>query len=737
MPHLTLSFKRILFISITSLGIGSVITQILFIRESLHIFHGNEAVFGIVLGSWFLLTGIGSFSGKFSEKLSHRAKLTLLTCCQLLIAFLPFILVVLLRTLKNNVFMTGRFLSLNETLLTSLILLSPYCIISGMMLTLATAIYTSDKRGKSIGAVYFIDNIGDIIGGALFSFLLIYVLGTLENLSFIAWLNLFSAFLLSMVILKDRILLSLTLVTAIVFFAINMSFDIDRLTMERLFPKQELITRTTSPYGDIVITKQENQYNFYENSVPLFSTDNIINIEEKVHYPMSQSKNPGKTLLISGGISGTVKELLKYKTRIDYIEADYRIIAIWKEINKQRSLDTTYIDSNRVRVVHGDGRKFLKTSDTFYDVIIVDMPDPVSARINRFYTDEFFKEAKIRLHNNGVLGISLSSDENYMSKEAAGLNAVIYNTLINNFKNVIIIPGGMNFYIASDSDMDYKIAERLKKSGIDTVYVKEEYLNALLSEERIRYIADIVNEESDLNRDLKPLAYFHYLLYEAAFYNTNSFLLLATVAVVVVFIISRLNYIGATIFTTGIAGSAFEVVILLSFQVIHGYVYHKVGVLITFFMAGVALGAFIANRLSRSLVAKALFLTECLFVALSLLIPFVILFINNRGEENVIYLSDILIFPGIALITGILTGAEFPLASRLMPDKGAAAASELYLADFAGAFTGAVLVSALLIPLIGTINVCLLTGVVKIVSAMFFLKGGDISKIHKSTLQGV
>jgi predicted membrane-bound spermidine synthase len=64
------------------------------------------------------------------------------------------------------------------------------------------------------------------------------------------------------------------------------------------------------------------------------------------------------------------------------------------------------------------------------------------------------------------------------------------------------------------------------------------------------------------------------------------------------------------------------------------------------------------------------------------------------------------------LILAMLVGMQFPLANRLEYDGTVAGASRLYTADFVGAFLGALLASALLIPLIGVTGVCLLTAAI-------------------------
>ena len=76
------------------------------------------------------------------------------------------------------------------------------------------------------------------------------------------------------------------------------------------------------------------------------------------------------------------------------------------------------------------------------------------------------------------------------------------------------------------------------------------------------------------------------------------------------FYLVRLRGSAFVLFASGFAASALEVVLLLAFQVLCGSVYHQVGVIVTVFMAGLALGALIANRHQTPASAVSIILTR-------------------------------------------------------------------------------------------------------------------------------
>ena len=146
-PH-----QRIIFFSITALGISSIITQVLVMREFLSVFSGNELVFGVILANWLLLTGIGSYLGRFIDR--FKKKINLLIIAQLLITLLPVAHIFIIRSMRTQFFIAGQLISLGEVFASSLILLLPYCIISGFLLTLFVVVYSKKGDSKQIGIVF-------------------------------------------------------------------------------------------------------------------------------------------------------------------------------------------------------------------------------------------------------------------------------------------------------------------------------------------------------------------------------------------------------------------------------------------------------------------------------------------------------------------------------------------------------------------------------------------------------
>jgi hypothetical protein len=134
-----------LIVSVVAVGFSSTVTQIILLREFLSVFYGNELVIGIILVNWMMLTGFGSFLGKYSTYVKY--KINLLTILLLLISVLPIITVFSVDFLRNIVFPVGTMMGMIQIFYSSFILLIPFCIISGF--TFTTFVHVISERYRT------------------------------------------------------------------------------------------------------------------------------------------------------------------------------------------------------------------------------------------------------------------------------------------------------------------------------------------------------------------------------------------------------------------------------------------------------------------------------------------------------------------------------------------------------------------------------------------------------------
>ena len=740
-----------------ALGVSCVMTQLALMRETLSAFAGNEMVLGIVLGLWLLLMGLGTALGRTTDKL--RNPLAVLIVAQILVAILPLAQVFALRVLRNVVFARGAEVGVTGTVLSVAILLLPYCIPAGYALTLACSILSRSRDTAGAGRVYVADSVGSIVGGVLFSFVLVRWLDHIALLAVPAMLNLGTAAWLCRGGRQRAAAASLknpfrweTLAVALVAGISTLVWlaNADKYSTALQFPGQNVLFRANSPYGRLVVTKADGQTNFIENGIAVVSTPNVEQVEEAAHYAMSQRPAARRVLLVSGGVAGVAKEILKYNVAaVDCVELDPLVVETGRRFLPEN------LAGPRIRMITTDGRRFIRQTTNRYDVVILALPDPATAQLNRFFTVEFFGEVKRVLVGGGVLSFALGRYENYVSPELARLLASAHGSLKQLFAHVLMLPGGRVFFIASNGPLHEEVAARIEQCGVATKLVNRHYLDAMLTADRLADMRRAVSQPAAVNRDFSPMLYFYRLRHWMSQFKVSVGALQAVLLLLLGVYLVRLRGPALALFASGFAGSSLEIVMLLAFQVLCGSVYHQVGVIVTVFMVGLAVGAALASRrnvaqTSKSAVSQvskparparsddlptwksaiqqvwkpalrgnhgSLATLALAIGALALLLPLLLPMLNALARSGAGDFAAQAVIGLLTFVLAALVGAQFPLANRIEFDGTNRAASRLYTADFVGAFLGALLASTLLIPLLGVVGVCLLTAGLNFIAA--------------------
>jgi spermidine synthase len=93
------------------------------------------------------------------------------------------------------------------------------------------------------------------------------------------------------------------------------------------------------------------------------------------------------------------------------------------------------LNDERVKIKHVDGRLWLKTAPTKYDLIFIGIMEPANLQTNRFFTREFFSLAKQRLDEGGILVLGAPGSLTYSGEALKDLNGCIFHTL----KSVLVV----------------------------------------------------------------------------------------------------------------------------------------------------------------------------------------------------------------------------------------------------------------------------------------------------------
>ena len=675
------------------IGLTSMATQVVLLRELISVFYGNELVIGVMLANWMALTGVGALLGR-RVKQAHASP-WLLRVALPLIGILPALTVALLRYLRPVVFPVGTMVDLVSVAWSSLLLLMPYCLLAGYMFTTLAAAGPRTDRSDNIAAVYGAEAAGSFAGGIVFSLLLAFVLNAMQVAAALFAVNTLTALFL----VRERPVARTLLLCGLMLFFVPAAFiDLDIATRQFLFPGQHLLSSRDSPYGNVTVTEQSGQLNFFENNVLLSSTQDVAGSEEPVHYAMAQRRPTGIVLMISGTVSDAPREALKYGIqRLDYVDMNPLTV-------ETARLHTQGLNDTRVRVVNEDARIFLRSASALYDAVLLNVGEPSTVQLNRFYTAEFFESLKARMNPHAVVSIGMLSATDYQSDDARRMNSTIANTLRAFFRHVLVVPGQRTYMLASDSTLDIRIGRLVRQSGIATRFVNEYYLDDQDLERRSRIIEGTLDPGSPVNRDFTPVAYYIQMVHWLSYFRSNIWILGVIALALVALTLRRVNAVSAGLLSGGFAASCIEVLILIAFQTLCGYVYQMLGIIITVFMGGLALGAMARRRIIRTVSFRTYALAQFGIALYSLLLALLFLIAGDGVPPTV----ALIVFPLLTFVIAVLVGLEFSIAASLRQGETSAVASELYAVDLIGSAAGALLVTTVLIPLVGLIGVCLI-----------------------------
>ena len=755
-------------------GFTAVCGQIVLMRELIQVFNGNEMALGILLATWLWWTAVGSGAASVSRLGRGRQRIAVAALECLLAVSLPATIWAMRGAKAFFESVPGELLGPVPMLLTSFACLSVFCAASGALFVAATRMGEAEgaiSERAAVGRAYLLEAAGSALGGVLASVLFVRILESFQIAFIIAVLNVSVALALSLRLRRGRVAaLGAVAALAAIPLLLWLAPCLDASSRARLWHGFKVAGTRETIYGSLTVTETGGNQksasasgasgggairsgtirSIWENGAILANAPDPASAEEAVHYALLEHPAPRRVFLIGGGVNGGVAEVLKHPTleRLDYVELDPALIAMAREYFPAQTAD---FDSDpRVHLHFLDGRRFLAESRDRFDAIIVDVPDPQTAQLDRFYTVEFFRLARAHLAPGGLVAVELRSSEEAISPDLAALLKSIRRTMGEVFPYEAAIPGEtMHFFGAMQPDVltsdPQVLVARLRERKLSTQYVREYFIPFRMMPDRMQQVKTELAPETNtpVNRDFAPIAYaFDVVLWGGQFRSgyadwfravehlslvrvagTLAIVLLASVGLMA-FLPGRerheLAAAASCVAATGFTLMALEILLLLGFQAVYGYVYTELAILIGLFMAGIALGSWLAMRRDDSASVRRLAETQLL---LGLAAPALLLAVSTMRSLRSMaatWIAAQVVFPALAVLSGLLGGYQFVIAANIfLRDRGERCGfGFLYAIDLLGGCAGALALSTFLIPVFGFWPTAWLTAAINAAAAL-------------------
>jgi len=138
--------------------------------------------------------------------------------------------------------------------------------------------------------------------------------------------------------------------------------------------------------------------------------DEFIYHEALVQPAMITHPYPERVFIAGGGEGATLREVLSHNTvkRAVMVDIDEEVVALCRRFLPDYSRGS--FDDKRTELLHVDAREYLAKSRELFDIIIIDLPDPIEeGPAYLLYTQEFYQMVRDRLAPDGIISVQAGS----------------------------------------------------------------------------------------------------------------------------------------------------------------------------------------------------------------------------------------------------------------------------------------------------------------------------------------
>jgi spermidine synthase len=500
---LKINQRNVLLFSVFIVAASGLVYELIAGAVSSYLLGDAVTQFSLVIGVFLSAMGIGSYFAQFVQKdlLFWFVKLELLIA---LIGGVSSILIFATSAFLNSIFMVV-FYSLCASI---------GALVGAEIPLLIRILKEEETVEQALSNVLALDYLGALAGSILFPFVVLPWIGVSRASIVFGLLNLMVAWLGAKLLpthLFHRLKIDFIMVSIVL---VGVFFSSNRLVhfFEDILYQDEIIYAKDTKYQRIILTRWNDDIRLYLNGHIQFSSiDEFRYHESLVHPAMAAMIEPPKEILVLGGGDGlVVRELLKYDsvTKIDLVDIDPTITQLAKERPELRSLNKNSLFSDRLSIVHHDAMMFLQESTQFYDLVVVDLPDPNTEALSKLYSTVFYSLVYRRLSDDGIMVTQATSP--FFANKAFWC---IVQTMETAFSEQVIKGAVYPYHVNVPSFGEWGFvlaAKRTKKWDDIEITVETRFLTTERIPSLFVFGRDIERVESESNQLLHPILYHYY-----------------------------------------------------------------------------------------------------------------------------------------------------------------------------------------------------------------------------------
>ncbi len=241
--------------------------------------------------------------------------------------------------------------------------------------------------------------------------------------------------------------------------------------------------------------------------------DEFVYHEALVHPPMLLHPNPHTVFIGGGGEGGTLREVLAHSSveRVVMLDLDREVVELCRRYLPNHSQGS--FDDPRVELIHEDARGYLADTANTFDVMIMDLVDPMEGGpAYLLYTEEYYQIAKAKLAPGGIL-VTQSGPAGLLSFQECF--TTIYKTLASVFQHTMPLQAHVpafqtlwGFSLASDSAFALLSDDEVNQLASKRVPKELRFYDGETQRNMMslpKYLRTGIQQETRINRDASPV----------------------------------------------------------------------------------------------------------------------------------------------------------------------------------------------------------------------------------------
>ncbi len=500
----------ILKLALFATGLAGIVSE--YVLSTLATYFLGDSVF-----QWTMIVSIMLFSMGLGSRLSKWFTR------DLLMSFITIEFVLSLLTAFSSVIAYWAFLTFEGNGIAIYVLSILIGLLIGMEIPLVIRLNESFEELRiNVSSVMEKDYYGSLAGGMFFAFIGLPYIGLTYTPFILGGVNFLVACTLIVAVFSSntfKIKRNLVVMTGVVLSMLIVGV----ITGQRIVESGEssryrdpVVYSAQSKYQRIVITKNEAYFWLFINgNQQLSSLDEHMYHEPLVHPVMALSGQPSRVMVMGGGDGGAVREILKYPSveEIVLVDLDPVMTDLGKNNPLLTEMNENALNNEKVSIINTDGFNYLEKNERFFDVIIVDLPDPKTVELNRLYSKEFYELCYKRLTANGQLITQAGSP--YYAEMAfrcidITMNEAGFSTQM--LHNQVTTLGEWGWVLGAKNMEESALRNRLLNLNFDhisTRWINQEAMGILTSFGKS--VFDIPISQLKVNTIQNPVLYRYYL----------------------------------------------------------------------------------------------------------------------------------------------------------------------------------------------------------------------------------